>query len=324
MSTIPNQKPIVRTKNEDFSLRTDDIDGAQYKPDSRFQHDFVLNISDIEGTKPITHIDKSKAPVDIMNVNDIEGAQPRICRNLPHSKRHTNPLNPEYQLPTKKEEPPPVTKFVYDGFNFDDIPGVHPKSYKPTKPARDIMKVDDIAGARPKFENRRFDTSNRILDVSDINADGMFKTKRHTNPLNPEYNYDGHILENDFGVSHTNYLSRNDNIDLSLTVNDINGASADSSTQWIRSYRMPKEEADDEDNDRNVQTSLILPSMIKETAILERKKAIDKMRGERIRKFENRHLETVSHTDKVQAALRKKRNSETKPRATFSVSPITM
>ena len=242
-----------------------------------------------------------------MNVDDIDGASPRICRNLPHSQRHTNPLNPEYQLPTKKEDPPPEPKFVYDGFNFDDIPGVHPKSYKPTKPARH-HEADDIDGARPKYKNRRFDHSNRILDVSDINTDGVFKTKRRTNPVTPEALFRRLCLENDFGVSHTNYLSRNGKKDFSLTIDEINGASADSSTQWYRNFRRPqRDNADDDSLRANIVNSSCNG---KREAILERKRAIDNMRGERIRKFERRQHE-------LDISQRKKRSFN----ETFSVSP---
>lgn len=316
MATIPKNPKIVRSKNEDFSLRTDDIDGARWKPDTRRTRDTTLNISDIEGAKPSPSFDPKSKPVDIMAVKDIAGAQPRICRNLPHSNRHTNPLNPEYQLPTKAEEPPPEIPFRYDPLNFDDIPGVHPKSYKTDKPLRDIMKVSDIEGTKPIQRIRKFDAQNRILDVSDINNDGVFHTRRTTNPLNPEY-IPGEKL--DFGISHSNYGSRRHDTDLSLKTSDIDGACADSSTKWYREFKnTPVHESETTE----AATSLMIPSMAKQTAELEKQKAIDKMRSEKIRKFENRHLECECHVDSVQAMLRKKRTEQKSRTPTFTNNPI--
>ncbi|OHT02333.1 hypothetical protein TRFO_07158 [Tritrichomonas foetus] len=123
LNTIPKDPPITRTGHENFSLRTDDIDGAQWRPDRRPTRNFTLNISDIDGASPKSAYNKKRPPFDIMSVDDIEGAKPKICRALPHSNRHTDPQNPVYKLPTKPEEPYPEVKFIYDGYNFDDIPG---------------------------------------------------------------------------------------------------------------------------------------------------------------------------------------------------------
>jgi hypothetical protein len=220
-----------------------------------------------------------------MKVSDIQGAQPRICRNLPHSDRHTNPLNPEYQLPTKEEAPPPVPPFIYDGFNFDDIPGVHPKSYKTDKPPRDILATSDISGASPRRLVGNYNRGNRNIDVSDINGDGKFRSRRSTNPLNPEYTYDGVASKDDFGMGHTNYGTRRDAIDTSLTTSDIDGAAV---TRYWEKYR--RVHCPPADAETDTTYPLMLPSMHKQTAELERQKAINKVRGERIRRFESRHL----------------------------------
>ena len=324
LNTIPKDPPIIRSRNENFSLRTDDIDGAQWKPDKRPTHNYTLNISDIEGSSPKPSFNKLKPPFDIMSVDDIDGAKPYIPRNLPHSNRHTDPQNPVYQLSQKPEEPYPVTKFIYDGFSNDDIPGSHPKTYKTSKPPKDIMKTSDIYGARPRRYDEKFDPQNRILDVTDINDDGLFHTRRHLNPLNPEYKFDGQTLKADYGRPHTNYKTRTTGeTDYSLKTSDIEGAHADSQTQWYRTFKYTPVQ-DDEPTEES--TSVMLPSMKKQTAELQRQRAIYKMRGERIQRFESRHLRhDTSHCDHLQAVLRNQRSQSAKrPRTNMRPNKIVL
>lgn len=321
LATIPKKEPIVRGRNDNFSLRTDDIDGAQPKVDTRPTRNLRMDVSDIQGTSPVPLYRPGSKPIDWMSVSDIDGAQPRICRNMPHSHRHTNPLNPQYELSQKKEDPPPELPFRYDPLKIDDIPGVRPRTYKSDKPPRDIMNVSDITGTRSKQRTMRFDPQNRILDVSDINKDGQFHTRRVTDPLNPVYDYDGQ-QKADYGMSHSNYLSRRGGaVDLSLKTKDIDGATADSSTKWYREFRnTPITQPEGTE----LATTLMIPGMVKQTAELERRKAIDRMRGEKIRRFENRHLQREQdHQDEVQAMLRQQRAAN-KRRSTFENPPITL
>jgi hypothetical protein len=283
LATIPKRPKFVRGDPGDFSLRTDDIDGARAKTSPFKTRDHALNISDIEGTHATPMFNPNSTPIDVMKVRDIDGSTPRICRNLPHSSRHTNPLNPEYQLPTKEEVPPPEIPFIYDGINFDDIPGVHPKSYKTDKPPRDIMKTSDIPGASARRLVGTADRDNRSLDVRDINGNGRFRTRRSTNPLNPQYVFDGGVLKDDFGVASSNYGTRREPLDISLTTSDIEGAAV---TRYADKYRRRRQE----DVEPDTTLPLMLPSMYKQTAELQRQKEINQVRGERIRRFESRHL----------------------------------
>jgi hypothetical protein len=283
MATIPKPAKFVRTGEADLSLRTDDIEGARAKTSQIKTRDYTLNIRDIEGARPSSPFNPASKPIDVMRVRDIDGAQPRIYRNLPHSSRHTNPLNPEYELPSKVEPLPPEVKFIYDGINYDDIPGVHPRSYKTDKPPRDILKTSDIPGTSSRPRTGPYDRGNRNMDVHDINGDGKFRTRRVTNPLTPEYEYDGKVWKADFGIQHSNYLTRHDGIDATLTTSDIEGAKVTSYRQKYRRTRIPTETNDE-------TALLMLPSMYKQTAELERQKAVNQVRGERIRRFESRHL----------------------------------
>ena len=205
MCTIPKKETMIRSNDQNFSLRTDDIPGAKPRGPPVQRHRDFFYTDDIEGTKPRVNDYKTKKPIDNFSVKDIPGASPAIQRSLPHSERHTNPLNPVYQLPSYQDnEPIPVPKFLRDNINYDDVEGVHSKSYKSDKPPKDILKTDDICGAHPKRLIKEF-RGNRTLDVKDINEDGVFKTRRETNPLNPDYFYDGQHYPKDFGIQKSNY-----------------------------------------------------------------------------------------------------------------------
>jgi hypothetical protein len=323
LRTLPNRTKFIKSQAESFSLRTDDIDGARWVPNPYATRDSNLNISDIEGTRAVPSVNLAVKPIDIMDTSDIEGAHPKCKVGLPNSKRHTNPLMPEYQLPSKVEDPPPELPFLYDGMNFDDIPGVHPRSYKTDKPPRDIMRVSDIPGCRPRQLTRKLDRSNRILDVDDINHGGEFHTKRCTNPLAPEYLINGEVIGNDFGHASSNYRTRRDGVDFQFTTKDIEGAQADTSTRWIRDFKQPKPVEEGEEMPVSA-TSLMLPSMVRQTEQLDRQRAIDQMRGEKIRRAENRRLIVRESSDRLQTLMRKGRQAcSSAPRSfTFRSAPI--
>ncbi|OHT02332.1 hypothetical protein TRFO_07157 [Tritrichomonas foetus] len=184
------------------------------------------------------------------------------------------------------------------------------------------MKVSDIEGTHSKHREYKFDKQNRILDVSDINNDGLFHTRRHLNPLNPEYQYDGKVIKADFGMAHTNYKRRNGNTDLSLKTDDIDGAKADSQTSWYRTFKPPPFDCDEPTLD---SVTVMLPTMKKQTAELERQRALYKMRGERIQRFESRHLKhDAEHVDHVQAILRNQRNTPKRSRTNIRPPKIVL
>jgi hypothetical protein len=323
LSTFPNQARMIRTGQDDLSLRTDDIEGARARAPARARTTKtrdLMDLSDIEGTRPSPAFDRAKPAVDIMSVRDIDGAAPRIHRDLPHSSRHTNPLVPEYQLPSKEPEPPLVVPFVYDGINYDDIPGVQPRSYKTTKPPRDLLKLSDIPGTRPRPRVRHPDRPPRdIMGVADISNDGKFHSSRRTDPLNPVYVIYGGELESDFGVAQSHYLSREDGRDLSLTTSDIEGASVSPPPR----ARAVKTRSELEEEDNRPGAPLMLPSMHRQTAELDRQKAINDMRSERIWRFEHRHLQPREARDRAQDLIRTQRAADmARPRVCRQVTKI--
>jgi hypothetical protein len=320
LRTIPNRPHLIKSRAESFSLRTDDIEGAQWRPRKPATHDFQLNTTDIDGASPAPSYDPNKPAIPIMSVDDIEGAKPRIQRQLPHSRRQTNPLNPEYSLPSYEEPPPPVPRFLRDGFRNDDIPGTHSRSWQLPYGPRDNMRVADGPGCHPrKRVGKLMQSSVDRMNVRDINNDGIYKTTRLTDPLNPVYFYDGGpCAARGFGRAFPRPEPRNVPT-FSLQTDDIAGAKGDSSTQWYRRFKEPPPEK--EEGEGAPGALLMLPSMEKQTRELEKQEAIRKMRGEKFWFYENRHLRGARGSgDALQGALRQQRPKMNPERITLSPS----
>ena len=264
-------------------------------------------------------VDPGKPAKDLMYIDDIEGAKPTIHRQLPHSKRMLNPTDPVYKLPSYQEEPPVYPKFIRDPMKNDDVEGASPKPLYDNKPPKDIMRTDDIVGKRVDFIST-MKTRDANLDVSDINNDGIFKTRRHTNPLVPEYHVMGQTLVNDFGI-------REDPKPVNapfypLKVDDIQGATADTTTLKYRTFKAPPPPS--EDDDLKPATILMLPTMQKQTAELQRQLEASRIRGEKIRNFENRNLRAEFHgPDKAQNILRQQREERMRRPRNQQISTLT-
>lgn len=150
-------------------------------------------------------------PVLNLTNRDIPGS---YMEDLRKSKRHVNPLEPDYPLPSYEHRPfTPPTKAARDlCLNTTDIEGTSPKP-RFRYEMRDTIDVSDIEGTTSDWracETRYFGAgSNRdltqtdSLNVADINEEarykagspalggkGAFRTSRSTNPLEPTYFYD--------------------------------------------------------------------------------------------------------------------------------------
>jgi hypothetical protein len=307
LATIPNRPPLIHSEQDRFGLRNDDIEGARYVPPAITPRNASLDITDIAGTVPKPMVNSARSPVDVMRVDDIEGTRPRIHRHLPHSHRDVNPVDPKYQLPASVVPPPEIPRFIRDSHYNDDVPGAHPLSHRSDKPARDIMRVDDIDGTRPVPQTRELRRGNNSLDVSDINNDGIHKTTRHINPLNPVYVYDGmEERPEQFGKVKPP-PGGHQGLDRIIDVSDIEGTHPDASTKKYRSFRAPKSAPEDEE--LKPAPILMVPSMTKQTKELEVQQAVRQARGEKMRFFENRSLHTEGGTgDPIQGMLRKQRD----------------
>lgn len=106
-------------------------------------------------------------------------------------ERQTNPLVPEYKLPSFEARPITPPKFMRDSLDVSDIEGTKAKrdpylDYK-TRPS---MNLEDIEGSKSKVLHKSRSRSPEgydHLNYSDVNKDGLFVSKRQTNPLAPEY-----------------------------------------------------------------------------------------------------------------------------------------
>jgi len=135
-------------------------------------------------------------PCRNLDVSDIEGARPRPKRSI--GVRLTNPLEPEYLLPSYKTNTHKPPKFVRDSISVADIQGAQPcLTFEAQMKTRDHMNYTDIGKCVGGWKIRNMaekPTRTRNLNVSDINSDylGLHRFwfgKRKTNPLNPIYEF---------------------------------------------------------------------------------------------------------------------------------------
>ena len=190
--------------------------------------DFINKVDDIERTNPkILHYKLDKPEYNLSNA-DIEKSSPNMG-NL-KTTRCTNPLEPKYNLAKVEELPNEIPRFIRDSIDIKDIDGAKPKKYFKWQ-TRETFPADNhgIAGSKPKKKYVRQTKYNNI-DYSDLTRD-IFKTKRHTNPLDPVYelkykngeNYTYGLIEK--SKPQTNYPYSYPE-PFALRVNDIMGAQA--------------------------------------------------------------------------------------------------
>lgn len=155
-----------------------------------------------------------------------------------------------------------------------------PASPHPSGRPRDIMKVDDIDGTRPTRRARSILKENDPLDVKDINNDGIFKSTRVVDPLNPVYFYDGRELRDDFGKSRKPKAGHQ-SPDRTFSLDDIEGAHAGSMIKLSRTKKHAAVAGPSNDG-------LKMPSMQNESRRLEMEQAMRNLRNEKVRAYESR------------------------------------
>lgn len=155
-ATFPPPKRYAHSRNLPESLR----DPAQNEKARTIlqKPDLLLNISDITGTrsKVLHHPLRGYNPEIFVGFN---ARSDIICPNyMLKTRRHIDPLQPEYLLPSSEPAQPVVPKFVRDSFRVDDIDGAKPRRSKPSA-VRNTLEIDDIEGARAsqKLLRRCFD-----------------------------------------------------------------------------------------------------------------------------------------------------------------------
>ncbi|CAN0538950.1 unnamed protein product, partial [Ectocarpus sp. 8 AP-2014] len=160
--------------------------------------------------------------------DDIEGSNPRN-KWLFRTTRCTDPLEPEYTLPSFTTASPIAPKFTRDSHDVSDIEGTKSRPLYPLEQRHNTL-VDDIEGAqsgwKPRHRRARHEAAplDHCLNVSDITGGG-FRTRRATNPLTPTYRVNGMDVADDPVKSRPRALPKaKDGPFYPLTTADIEGA----------------------------------------------------------------------------------------------------
>ena len=145
--------------------------------DHKPRESLSLKTDDIAGAKPFI---KS---YQYTNKSNYSNSTAGIDKSSPSNKefltnRQTNPLNPEYILPTHTSKPHTPPKYIRDTLDISDING---NSSKPLYKIiiRNSLDVSDIS---PK--NKEKTAWNKNKDLID---EEKILLRRNTNPLTPEY-----------------------------------------------------------------------------------------------------------------------------------------
>lgn len=193
---IPAPK-VIYPKPEDMSLKTNDIHAAQ----PVYPHLNYLNKADLSVgcTDPEHHGGRARSyyhpmdrrPRDLsLTTADIEYAQPK--KKTQKGNRHTDPVCPQYELPTCHSQEPPPPRF--NGIHCHDISDIEKSSSKTLHPTRSYVKdpndTRDIEYSTVNYKERVLGrvsaTHERHLDPRDISESKRIRP-RCTNPLEPVY-----------------------------------------------------------------------------------------------------------------------------------------
>eukprot|EP00002_Diphylleia_rotans_P011920 TRINITY_DN2345_c0_g1_i1.p1 TRINITY_DN2345_c0_g1~~TRINITY_DN2345_c0_g1_i1.p1 ORF type:complete len:240 (-),score=27.52 TRINITY_DN2345_c0_g1_i1:724-1443(-) len=159
----------------------------------------ALDVSDITGAQPKRLVTDrpTRTHGHSLDVRDIDGAFPHDPCHFLMTKRHTNPLNPKYNLPSYEVAPHVDTsKFIRDPLEVKDInkaPTITSRRRVTENTTRDPMDYSDVNGTRPNAFRKRMQRRSSFirdnLDVTDILKGDRLRSQRCTNPLNPTYDY---------------------------------------------------------------------------------------------------------------------------------------
>lgn len=140
-------KPQIHYVNYNSDIFSD---LQQQKKQFKIQTHQTNDVSDIDGARPRTSKERNYVSKSL-NVDDIDGARARFRDRILHTKRHTDPLQPEYQLPKAEIAPPENPPFHRDPLMIDDIEGTR-TSHRKIFPGRDFSDTSDIEGTKPGWK----------------------------------------------------------------------------------------------------------------------------------------------------------------------------
>ncbi|KAL0221413.1 hypothetical protein RCL1_001267 [Eukaryota sp. TZLM3-RCL] len=164
-------------------MKKEDISGTCPK---QWHHKFLrdnVSVNDIDKACPPQLHKPVKAHYLYYRNDDIELSMPPTHQD---SRRQTNPLDPQYKLPTAPERPITPPKFLRDSYNVSDIVGTTSAPFYQRKTPHDSFHYSDIhIYNKPLFEKPR-----DVLDCKDINLGDTIKPKpRLTDPNDPSYTF---------------------------------------------------------------------------------------------------------------------------------------
>ena len=173
-------KQLETKRNWSINLYNLDIEGSSPRKFGAFHQkiDFINKNDDIEKSSPkLLHIRLKKPEYNLSN-SDIEFSTPQCV--ISKIKRHLNPLEPKYKLPSSNPYPPYEPKFIKDNIKVDDIEGAQPKKSIGRLKSRDTMNIKDIKDSWPRKPYLR-KSKYEYIDYNDV-TNTEFKTSRNTNP----------------------------------------------------------------------------------------------------------------------------------------------
>lgn len=192
LSTLTNNdfkmhkfKQLHTNRNWSINLYNLDIEGSSPRKFGAFNQkiDYTNKNDDIDKSFPKKlHIKLNKPEYNLSN-SDIEYSQPHCVKCK--ITRHTNPLEPKYNLPKSPEYPPYEPRFVRDNIKVDDIEGAKPRKIVSQNVLRESLKNNDVKDSWPRKPYIR-KTKYEFMDYRDV-THTEFKTRRSTNPLEPNY-----------------------------------------------------------------------------------------------------------------------------------------
>jgi len=192
LSTLTNNdfkmrkfKQLHTNRNWSINLYNLDIEGSSPRKFGVFNQkiDYSNKNDDIDKSSPRRlHIKLNKPEYNLSN-SDIEYSHPHCVKCK--ITRHLNPLEPKYNLPTSPEYPPYEPRFIRDSMKVDDIEGAKPRKIVSQNLLRESLKNNDVKDSWPRKPYVR-KSKYEFMNYRDV-THTEFKTKRSTNPLEPNY-----------------------------------------------------------------------------------------------------------------------------------------
>ena len=152
LTTLPDQKRPQRPFAIKDTNNVSDIDGARSAVPyaMRYSNKPQPSSADIAGSvsRPLTH---SRNVRDLsLYIDDIDGTRHSIKDRMMRTKRHVNPLVPEYDLPTYVPARVPEAPFMRETMRNDDVEGAATKPLQNFE-IRDNITTQDILGAQASW-----------------------------------------------------------------------------------------------------------------------------------------------------------------------------